>query len=1253
MEILITEKVVTPGSEELQEHTLGSGVTGEQELEKTSGISVDLEALPERLGDFRLLERLGLGGSGIVFRAVHESTNEIVALKMLHLVRPEAVANLKSEFRALAKIRHENLVQLMELGCDQGIWFFTMEFIEGVDFISFVRPTNDEALNLSRLRFVTTQLALALTAAHNEGLLHLDVKPSNILVTPQGRVVLLDFGLVRHLKWDSVQSGRKRFQGTPAYMAPEQIRGIQVDAAADWYAFGGVLYQALSGRLPFNIEGSASLVTQKIHGDPIALCELKDSGSVELGAIALQLLARDPAMRLTGPQLLARLRASDEKLVAKTSGEKILFGRDAELQRLAEAVLQAHDERVIVKLSGPSGIGKTTLLQNFVGETRKRSSVVAFNSRCHERANIPYRAFDDGIEQLVSFLLSSSSYAEARAQVRRSMDLLRIFPTLSRIGGPESPGAVDSQITDPGEARRRGFDELIALFAMISKDKTLVLSFDDLQWSDEDSALLLQELLEDERIERLLLVLSFRSDLPEGPVLQNVRELQSQFRDSQIHDIEVQPLGVQMSEELVAHLLGEDDQVEPRRLARMAAGNPLLIEELVAQTRIERFLSQPPENVIEVEDLILARFAQLPLVARKVLELCSIAERPLTNALVGLALGDEIDELALVQMIDMLQRYHLLQPGTKLEPYHAMTRRSVAGLMGDSVQHEHHRALIKAYRSSLFSDPNALAHHYRAVGDRQNSGQYALYAARQTAKNLAFQQAVELYYAALHDLENSPFDVLDEIRLELAEALGNAGRGKEAAAVYLDCATRKKEHEMEYRAKAATHFLASGELDRGAEVYDALLKEHRVKVPKGRFGMILGIVRRFLWLKIRGTRITLKDDAEIPRAVRQRIDLLLVGWRGYASFSPLIGTYFSLVAFTEALRVGYRIGVINGLEYYGLIGSYSATKNSIRSSMKTLAQARDLCHTSNDTVLRARVGLSHGIANAAIGDFAGAVQKLDETSRRLERCTGVNWEMATLENTRIQALFWLGQYHRARQQNKVLLRRSEQSGDRFTTLTSAIYNSIIKITRSEVDVARQQISEALEQWTTKEYTYQHFFALKAKIWCDIYDELPAQALNRLEKDLAAIKSSGLMALQLFKSEFLYLEGTILLAVAAQEGSRKFWAKIRENIRTLEKGGKLYTRGYAEALRLGLAFQSEEEPEQKRASKAAIEIFEKAEMFGHASAVRLSCGDFEGADWLSRQQVAEPLRWAGLYVVFTSKRAGLIEAASVREPLMMV
>ena len=265
---------------------------------------------------FRVVRQIGAGGFGVVYEAVDRQRSARVALKIFHSSEAAQLYRLKKEFRALAEISHPNLVSLYELLSDGGHWFFTMELVDGTDFVRFVRgagaktvrqelltrqelETTDDPgpgdqdlppVNFRRLRDALTQLANGLTYLHSLGKLHRDIKSANVLVTAEGRVVVLDFGLVTEVAQDSAEQSMN-LVGTPAYIAPEQLDGMAATPAADWYTVGVLIFQALTGRYPF-IGKALEVCQAKRDQEPPRPSDFAANVPDNLNALCHSLLAR-------------------------------------------------------------------------------------------------------------------------------------------------------------------------------------------------------------------------------------------------------------------------------------------------------------------------------------------------------------------------------------------------------------------------------------------------------------------------------------------------------------------------------------------------------------------------------------------------------------------------------------------------------------------------------------------------------------------------------------------------------------------------------------------------------------------------------------------------------------------------------------------------------------------------------------------------------------------------------------------------
>ncbi|MCA9696420.1 MAG: serine/threonine-protein kinase PknK, partial [Myxococcales bacterium] len=384
--------------------------------------------------------------------------------------------------------------------------FFTMEFVDGVSFVEYVRGdiSAGQLPNVVRLERALRQLVDGVHHLHLARCVHRDLKPSNVLVTREGRVVILDFGLVSELsEADEGLTRDGQMMGTPAYMAPEQAGGESAGPPADFYALGCMLFECLTGTLPYS--GSVlDILIEKRHGKvPEPRARLAPGLAVGERAQAMCELAQwamapEPDQRPSAKDFLDQLRDVDTSAsvasMSTPAGDtrEIFVGREAELAVLEQAFARVREEltSVTVHLRGNSGQGKSALVGHFLGALRRGGEVVVLRGRCLERESVPYKGIDAVIDALSAHLRRLDEVDAAALQPRHLAPLLQLFPVLGT-AWPRGGRAVD---LDPGELRRRGLAGLREVLDRVGARSPLVVHVDDFQWADVDSARLLTEL---------------------------------------------------------------------------------------------------------------------------------------------------------------------------------------------------------------------------------------------------------------------------------------------------------------------------------------------------------------------------------------------------------------------------------------------------------------------------------------------------------------------------------------------------------------------------------------------------------------------------------------------------------------------------------------------------------------------------------------------------------------------------------------
>ncbi|MBC7822014.1 MAG: serine/threonine protein kinase [Planctomycetaceae bacterium] len=278
-------------------------------------------ATPRRIGDFELLEEIGRGGMGVVYRATQISLNRAVALKMIlpgRLASATDLSRFRAEAEAAAKLKHPHVVSVHEVGELDGQLFFIMPLIEGT---MLAKRLADGPLPAREAAELLVPICRAVAAAHRHGILHRDLKPSNILIDREGRPYVTDFGLAKRLRGDSSDSPSTIIEnanltnltatgailGTPSYMAPEQAAGQrgEVGPASDVYSLGAILFAMLTGRPPFQAASPVDTILQVLEQDPIPPRVLNPNADPDLELISLKCLQKPSDLRYATADALA------------------------------------------------------------------------------------------------------------------------------------------------------------------------------------------------------------------------------------------------------------------------------------------------------------------------------------------------------------------------------------------------------------------------------------------------------------------------------------------------------------------------------------------------------------------------------------------------------------------------------------------------------------------------------------------------------------------------------------------------------------------------------------------------------------------------------------------------------------------------------------------------------------------------------------------------------------------------------------
>jgi serine/threonine protein kinase len=1128
---------------------------------------------------FRIERKLGAGGMGVVYQARDLERNTTVALKTLRQLDANSVYRFKKEFRALADLEHKNLVRLGELFCEGSQWFFTMELVEGQNFLTFVRPgnaslrehgseaspsadtmqfalrttfagdANPHAVELpsydeARLRAALGQLALGVSALHAAQKIHRDIKPSNVIVTADDRVVLLDFGLVLDAL-TAHEDSDLRMVGTAAYMAPEQAASRPVGPEADWYSVGVVIYQALTGRPPF-LGPPLELLMNKQRFEPAPPRALVPDVPTDLDTLCVELLRTDPRARPPGRQVLLRLGVQDAfdltapaSVTAATSLTQAppFLGRSRELQVLCDAFETSRKkECVTLFVHGESGMGKSALVKHFTDALEGDSSgTVTLRGRCYERESVPYKAFD-GIVDALGQRLARLDQVDAALLLPKDVAVLaRLFPVLRRV--PAVARVTQPRLPDPQELRARAFGALRDLLSRLSDRHPLVLHIDDFQWTDLDSLALLGDVLRPPDGPRLLLLATVQEGtLHARGASDPVKAVDGILGD--VRHLVLASLPPDEAKALVGEILGPQALRNPAHveaIAKEAAGHPLFIYELARHLMMS---GVPDPAGIRLDEALWHRIRHLEDPARRLLEVLAIAGAPLPHKTAAQAC--ELDPASFSKWLSILRVAHLARNSNAqgeacVEPYHNRVRDAVLANLGPEVSKRHHAQIADALEATTASlqNPLGLIRHLESAGELERAAQHARRAAPLASEALAFDQAAVLYRIALRLGEHTDAEKRVLYAL-LGEALANAGRSPEAAAMFQQGARGANAAEsLDLHRRAAEQLLLSGHLDQGLATMKRVLAAVHLKLPESPrqvlFELLVGRAR----VRLRGRRYFRRDESQIAATDLTRIDTCWSASVGLATVDFLRGAAFQTRHLLFALEAGEPYRLARALAAEASLCSGSGGKSRKRTA-RVLAEARALATEIDHPHALAMVGASEAIAANMEGRWTSALETADRADAQFrDRCTGVAWERDTLHVVAVTALAYLGEMSELGRRVPQYQREAQERGDLYgMTYMSTGEALLCWLARDDPKGARREAERATHQYSRQGLLVQAYLDLLAQVRIDLYQGDFSGAWTRTQERWPALSKSLLLHVQLIRIVMYNLRAQAALACAA-------------------------------------------------------------------------------------------------------------------------
>ena len=1188
---------------------------------------------------FEIQEVIASGGQGTVFRAAVRDTGETVALKVFHQSLLDGQRALKDEFRALATLRHPGIVEMYELHVGDDFAFFTMEHVAGSELDSYLRTIWASAGNheVSRaqywgaLRLLITQLAIAIHAAHSAGLLHLDIKPNNVRVTEHGRVVLLDFGLVRNARQRAGM--QERVGGTPPYMAPEQLGAAKVSEKTDWYAFGAVLAQLLSA------DPRASIPSPR-HKTARDLDRAADAPR-DLVTLCDALLAFDAGARPSGREILARLGALTPRIAGSGTMPTRIVGRTEELAKLHD-VFDAHRKRLwtgttLVKLSGRPGVGKTSLLRDFVDRLQRHQAAHVFSGRCFERAMVPYRLLDELMDQL------AESTRQTRAEQPIDSDALalaRMFPSFASEQSRTYPNATPTP--RPEDITPRASRALARVLGMVARDdRPLVLWLDDVQWTDLDSVPLLLTVLA-QNTKPLIVLLSGQAFDPARPLERGIDDLVQTHQHVRLLELELAGLSASEATALIAQ---HDPSQVPvaERIWRQAGGNPLQMAELVRHGYVEELpaLADPPSSV-PLDQLYIGRVAHLSLRARRLLELAALSEQPVPSQLLMDADGG--DPRADAALGELMRGAFLTGSTAATDLAHGTIRACIRSYLSDTQQRWAHRALAAAHSTHTPHAHEVLAHHYEGAGEIEACIQHLRKGAELSAQKLAFVRAAALYQRA-YGLLGAADPERGKLRQQHAQSIQDATDARSAADLLaIPMPHGRGEMARSIALRTIELHLLAGHFEEAEPGLRSLLEEVGLPTFRTEQGALARCLVELGAIAMQG----LPKQPELrplDELARLRIEACQAALRGYSTTATFRGAVYGLILLRLACHAGEPWRIVLATVHVAAFLTFSNLGWAKQYARKLLEGAKELAQ--GDGELLALVESAAGTAELFTGHWRSAYAKLSphHPGASFGNRFGPEWILAGQMS--LIALDQLGEHERLREDAQRMLESGLQQGNRMIAGETRLWAALPELASDRVDLARHQLALA-ESCAPKEgFLFVHWCMLRLRTQISLHEGDYGQALLIMRRERRALRSSGLLTIQLIRVLSCQLEAVALTGetMSGRASHRQAAARLHVLAQALARDEAPYAAAVHAVVRACGSLVRGRLQGAIQELQRAESLYEAADMQLHAAAMRLCSrslsGDItEDCQELQRMQamgIVAPRRWVRWLAPCASRR----------------
>ncbi|HCL56520.1 MAG TPA: hypothetical protein DHW82_05870, partial [Spirochaetia bacterium] len=765
---------------------------------------------------YKFIEKIAEGGMGIVYQALDEKSGQKVAVKTLKTsidIYNEAFIRFKKEADVLQKLSHPNVLKFIDFIEDDGKVYIVTEFLDGKNLKYHIKEKN---FNLNQKVEIIQKIAATLDYVHSQGIIHRDMKSSNVILVGEREPKILDFGLANLMNFQKIFGQSDNIAGSFAYMSPEQsgILKRNIDNRSDLYSLGILFYELMTGELPYQAKEIGELIHQHIAKIPVEPGKIIQNLPSLINAIILKLMKKDPDDRYQtafglSEDLRKYLLSPEKEKISFELGKKdklknlnyspVLVGRKNEIKQIQEKVKALAKEKGFLDVViGKSGMGKSRL----VNEAQKAASLekcIFISCRSEEKdAHSPFQPFIEAVRKLIDIYekmpkkMKEPIYSCIREKLgKEGQILVRLIPQLEILLGKDEKQKFENE----EDLLFLKLKELLQSFS--SKKLPLILAFEDIDHWDEASLLFLDYFLPAINEKGLFLILSCREEK-----IQSLKKIYEHFihmaKENHAAILNLRPMNDEELQNWIVEIFDLSRtglNVLASRLNETAQGNPLLILENIKTLVEENVIVQKNDEwVLDQEKLTTFQFSS-SLIDKYLNRIKKCSESVLTTLKFASILGKNFDfemlysihtskdkkmkmELLLENLQEALKDELINENLTERgEIYYSFNHEKVIDALLSRLEKDKIRELHKTAAAVFEKDYKKsdrvyqLAYHYLKAGIDKKAYQYNYEAGKKSELSYSFKSALNFYQNAYQILEKMKSSSKDHIESKIVIAL--------------------------------------------------------------------------------------------------------------------------------------------------------------------------------------------------------------------------------------------------------------------------------------------------------------------------------------------------------------------------------------------------------------------------------------------------------------------------------------------------